>query len=143
MPRLKRGSRVLDKATRRMAGMRSISETLEFGNGLSLTNYDTRIQELQQHLSDYNTLLSSVDKMAARITSLEQDLGNYSEKMLMSAATRYGKDSVEYMQAGGKPRKRITRQSTTPTGNTPTPAIALEITMNPATNGNGTKATVN
>lgn len=36
MARLKSGSDVLDKAMRRMAGMLSISETLNFGNGLSV-----------------------------------------------------------------------------------------------------------
>ncbi|MBW4423215.1 MAG: hypothetical protein KME50_01805 [Nostoc desertorum CM1-VF14] len=42
--------------------MRSISPTLEFGNGLSLTNYDSHIQTLQTQLSTYNTLLSSIDE---------------------------------------------------------------------------------
>ncbi|MEH1908037.1 MAG: hypothetical protein V7L05_20850 [Nostoc sp.] len=105
MARLKRSSTALDKGTRRIAGMRSISETLEFGNGLSLVEYERRIQTLQTKLSSYNTMLSSVDEAMGQIELLEQDLISYSEKMLMSVRTHYGKNSLQYMQAGGKPRQ--------------------------------------
>ncbi|MBD2464479.1 hypothetical protein H6G89_26080 [Oscillatoria sp. FACHB-1407] len=135
MPRPKRGSVVLNKAIRRAAGMRSISETLQFGDGLSLIEYDDRIQTLQMQLSSYNTMLSKLDEMAGHIGLLEQDLGSYSEKMLMSVATRYGKDSLQYMQAGGKVRKRSTRSASTP-------AIASGVATSAATNGNGTQAAV-
>jgi hypothetical protein len=47
MARLKRSSSVLDRAMHRSSGMRSISSTLEFGDGLSLAEYDARIQTLQ------------------------------------------------------------------------------------------------
>lgn len=111
MARLKRSSPTLEKALRRVAGMRSISPTLEFGDGLSLTEYDSRIQTLQTQLSNYNTLLSTLDEMAGRLSLIEAELRSYSEKMLMSVATRYGKDSLEYVQAGGKQRKSSRRLS--------------------------------
>jgi uncharacterized small protein (DUF1192 family) len=139
MARLKKGSSVLEKATRRIAGMRSISDTLEFGDGLSLAEYDVRIQTLQTQLSSYNTMLSKLDEMKGRIALLEQELGSYSEKMLMSVVTRYGKNSLQYMQAGGKPRARTTRHSlsaTSPAAIAPVSAPSLE-------NGNGTTVMVN
>lgn len=136
MARLKRGSEVLDKAMRRLAGMRSIDDTLEFGNGLSLAEYYARIQILQAQLSSYNTMLSGLDEMAGQVTLLEQELRSYSEKMLMSVVTRYGKDSLQYVQAGGKPRKRTTRPTSTPT-------ITSMAATNATTNGTGTKAPVN
>jgi hypothetical protein len=138
MARLKRSSPVLEKATRRMAGMRSISDTLEFGNGLSLADYNVRIQTLQTQLSSYNTMLSTLDEMKGRIALLEQELGSYSEKMLMSVAACYGKDSLQYIQAGGKPRKHASRQSASAT-----PAIVPLAVPSPETNGNGTRATAN
>jgi hypothetical protein len=141
MARLKRGSATLEKATRRIAGMRSINETLEFGDGLSLAEYDARIQTLQMQLSSYNTMLSSLDEMAGRITQLEQELGSYSEKMLMSVATRYGKNSLQYVQAGGKTRKRTTR-STTSAMTTPIAPMTVPTAETVETNGNGTKTTV-
>ncbi|MEH1903167.1 MAG: hypothetical protein V7L04_17580 [Nostoc sp.] len=91
--------------------MRSINPTLEFGNGLSLTDYDSRIQTLQTQLSTYNTLLSTLDEMTGRLSLIEEELRGYSEKMLMSVAARYGKDSLQYIQAGGKPRKKLSRRS--------------------------------
>lgn len=39
--------------------------------------------------------------LAGKVELLEQELSSYSEKMLMSVATRYGKNSLQYMQAGG------------------------------------------
>ena len=146
MARLKRNSTVLDKATLRISGMRSISETLEFGDSLNLAEYEKRIQTLQTKLSSYNTMLSTLDEAVGQIELLEQDLRSYSEKMLMSVATRYGKNSLQYMQAGGKPRKSSKRS----VGNTalktaPTTTIAAVMTPNTdkaTTNGDGTKALV-
>ncbi|QIR35294.1 hypothetical protein HCG51_00025 [Tolypothrix sp. PCC 7910] len=111
MARQKRGSPTLEKALRRIAGMRWINQTLDFGNGLNLTEYDSRIQSLQTELSNYNNLLSTLDEMADRIAQSEEELSSYSEKMLMSVATNYGKDSVQYTQAGGKVRKSSSRRS--------------------------------
>ncbi|MBD2528707.1 hypothetical protein H6G97_03670 [Nostoc flagelliforme FACHB-838] len=137
MARLKRSSPTLEKALRRIAGMRSISPTLEFGNGLNLTNYDSRIQTLQIQLSTYNTLLSSIDEMAGRLSLIEEELRGYSEKMLMSVATHYGKDSLQYVQAGGKSRKKLSRRSS----NTQSPSESTATILNGA-NNNGKETSV-
>lgn len=146
MARLKRSSSGLEQAIRRLAGMRSISETLEFGDGLSLVEYDARIQALQTQLSSYNTMLSGLDEMTGQIGLMEKQLRSYSEKMLMSVAARYGKDSLQYVQAGGKPRKSRKRSTvnaaptTAPTATVETVALSAEEAK---TNGKGTKAAVN
>ena len=137
MARLKRSSPTLEKALHRIAGMRSISPTLEFGNGLSLTDYDSRIQTLQTQLSTYNTLLSSIDEMAGRLSLIEEELRGYSEKMLMSVATHYGKDSLQYVQAGGKSRKKLSRRSS----NTQSPSESTATILNGA-NNNGKETSV-
>ncbi|MBI4783921.1 MAG: hypothetical protein HY785_21765 [Oscillatoriophycideae cyanobacterium NC_groundwater_1537_Pr4_S-0.65um_50_18] len=136
MARLKRGSSVLDKAMRRSAGMRSINDSLEFGAGLSLAGYDARIQALQEQLFRYNTMLSTLDEMAGTVSLMEQELRGYSEKMLMGVVTRYGKDSLQYVQAGGTPRKRTTRANAAPIK---TIASAAPMEMN----GNGAKVMAN
>ncbi|MEH2222671.1 hypothetical protein [Nostoc sp.] len=137
MARLKRSSLTLENALRRIAGMRSISPTLEFGNGLNLTDYDTRIQNLQTQLSTYNTLLSTLDEMTGRLSLIEEELRGYSEKMLMSVAAHYGKDSLQYMQAGGKPRKKLSRRSS----NTQSPSESTATSLNGA-NNNGKETSV-
>lgn len=147
MARLKRSSSSLEQATRRLAGMRSISETLEFGNGLSLAEYDARIEALQTRLSSYNTMLSTLDEIAGQIELMEKELRSYSEKMLMGVATRYGKDSLQYMQAGGRQRKSSKRPvahaapMTKPTATVET--VTAPSTEKAKTNGNGMKASVN
>ena len=112
MARLKRGSQILEQATRRIAGMRSISENLEFGDGLSVAEYERRIQTLQMKLSSYNKMLSSLDEAMGQIELLEDDLSKYSEDMLLSVRTRYGKNSLQYVQAGGKRRQSHKRPAT-------------------------------
>jgi hypothetical protein len=65
--------------------------------------------------------------------------------MLMGVATRYGKDSLQYMQAGGKQRKRSnSRSSATPTTPSVTPAslVAAPGEEKAKTNGKGTKVTL-
>jgi hypothetical protein len=111
MPRLKRNSVVVNKAALRLSGLRSIKEELEFGNGLSLSEYDVRVQALRSKLAGYNSKLAAIDEEATEINVMEKELRAYSEKMLMSVVTHYGKDSLEYLQAGGKPRKSKRTQS--------------------------------
>ncbi|BAZ00111.1 hypothetical protein NIES37_40940 [Tolypothrix tenuis PCC 7101] len=142
MARLKRSSKVVDKAVRRISGMRSISETLDFGQGLSLAEYGRRIQTLQMKLSDYNKMLSSLDEAMGEIALLEEDLSNYSEKMLVTVGTRYGKHSFQYMQAGGKPRqtKKRTAANAKPTNTLTNTEISLKVEQTD-TNGKSTEKT--
>jgi len=99
MARPKRTSPALTKAEQREAGMRSISETLDLGNGLNLQNYSQKIQNLRSHLSLYNTTLAQVDDLTRKIKAIETDLNKTSEQMLLSIGGRYGKDSSELRQS--------------------------------------------
>jgi hypothetical protein len=121
MARLKRTSPALDKATKRLSGLRTISETLDFGNGVTVADYDNRIQALQTHIANHNQLLASLDASTLQMTLLEKDLQNYSEKVLINAAARYGKDSPQYMQAGGTIRKPTSKKRTSTPPKTETP----------------------
>lgn len=114
MARPKRTSPALTKAEQREAGMRSIDETLDLGNGLNLKNYTQKIQNLRSHLSLYNTSLAQVDDLTRKIKVLEVDLNKTSEQMLLSIGGRYGKDSSEYGKAGGSPRGERRRRTATP-----------------------------
>lgn len=137
MTRPKRSSPTLEKALRRISGMRSISPTLDFGRGLNVPEYETLIQTLQSELSSYNTVLSTLDEMAGRISQIEDELNRYSEKMLMSVVTHYGKDSLQYVQAGGKQRKSSSRRSS----NSQSPSESTATALNGATK-NGKKSSV-
>ena len=142
MSRPTRSSRILTKTIQRAAGMRTIADSLDFGDGLSLVGYDAKNTSLQTLLSDYNTLLEDLDRLGETIDAAEKDLGVYAEKILMCVATRYGKQSLQYEQAGGVRRKPRSATKTSPSSapvaafiETPSPQIA-------ATNGHGQAAPV-
>ncbi|MBC7970094.1 MAG: hypothetical protein H7Z11_08215 [Verrucomicrobia bacterium] len=134
MARQKRTSSALTKAEQREAGMRSIDETLDLGNGLNLQNYSQKIQNLRSHLSLYNTSLAQVDDLTRKIKAIEAELNKTSEQMLLSIGGRYGKDSSEYGKAGGSPRgERRRRIAATPPA--PVEEKNLEPIIPSSTNG--------
>ncbi len=113
MARLKRSSQVLEKAEHRCAGLKSISGTLDLGEGLTVENYLLLIDSLRSNLATYNESLSIVDRAASTVQDTEELLKSLSERMLIAVAAKYGKDSYEYEMAGGtrkSARKRSTRK---------------------------------
>ena len=113
MARRKRSSKVLEKADRRIASLRSISPDLNLGNGLTIDSYTDLITDMRDKLATYNTVLSTVDKTYNDMLVIEQKLGDYSELLLLGVATKFGKNSDEYEMAGGikkSDRKRSTRK---------------------------------
>ncbi|MEH2182878.1 hypothetical protein [Nostoc sp.] len=114
MARPKRNSRILGKAQTRLASIKSINSSLDVGEGLSVKDYTGKIQSLQQSLETYNTTLSTIDVLLTQILENEQDLADYSEKILRGIAYKFGRNSYEYQMAGGirkSERKRNVRKS--------------------------------
>jgi uncharacterized protein YukE len=114
MPRKSRGSQSLDKADRRAAALKSISPSLDLGNGLTLDTYQSLMETLRDKLETYNTTLAMIDKAQHELVETERKLDDLSEHMLLGVATKFGKSSDEYGMAGGvrkTDRKRPVRQS--------------------------------
>ena len=118
MARLKRSSKVLDKAERRLAALKSISSTLDLGNGRSLEAYVQAIESGRRRLEFYNTTLSTVDAAGTAVAEFEKSLSEMSEDMLLAVAAKFGKDSPEYEMAGGvrrserkRPARRVRQQA--------------------------------
>jgi hypothetical protein len=113
MPRQKRRSRALEKATVRLDGLQSINPNLDVGGGFSTNGYLQVINKLRTDLSAYNSALATVDSLQNSIDDTEKTLSDYTERMLMGVALHYGKDSNEYEMAGGvrkRDRKRPSRK---------------------------------
>ncbi|MEH1908918.1 MAG: hypothetical protein V7L05_01715 [Nostoc sp.] len=113
MARRKRDSRILSKAEMRLASIKSISLTLNVGESLTVKDYTDKIESLRQSLEAYNTTLSTIDVLLTQITENERGLADYSEKILLGVAYKFGKNSHEYQMAGGtrkSNRKRTVRQ---------------------------------
>ncbi|MBD2242085.1 hypothetical protein [Nostoc sp. FACHB-888] len=112
MARQKRDSRILSKAEMRLASIKSISSSLNVGDNLTVQDYTGKIASLRQSLEAYNTTLSTIDVLLTQITENERDLADYSEKILLGVAHKFGKNSHEYQMAGGtrkSDRKRTVR----------------------------------
>lgn len=101
MARRKKSSKVLERAERRIASLRSISSTLNVGEGLTIEVYTQQIEDVRTKLAAYNTALSVVDQAYNATLQSEQVLADLSEHMLLGVATKYGKSSDEYEMAGG------------------------------------------
>ena len=100
MGRIKRMSKILDKANLRAAGLRSIGAQ-DFGGGLTSASYEQALADTRTRLDDYNQALSTVDEKANLLAASEKTLQDLSERVLAGVAARYGKDSNEYEKVGG------------------------------------------
>jgi uncharacterized protein YoxC len=106
MPIKTRGSAALDKAERRLASLKSIDVQLDLGHGLTLEAYDRMIEETRDLLSAHNTLLSEIEESRKTVAQVEKALSDLSSRMLSGVATRYGRNSIQYLKAGGSARSR-------------------------------------
>jgi hypothetical protein len=118
MGRKRRTSAKLEKADLRLQSIKSINATLDLGNGLSVTAYETLIDAAQSKLDEYNQLLASLDEKSVSLREKEKQVGTFSERMLAGVAAKYGKDSAEYAQAGGVRKSDIKRPSKKSNGDT-------------------------
>ncbi len=109
----KRSSSVLEKAQTRLAEVKSIGQSLDLGNGMTVEAFSQLIEEGRQKLETYNTALSTVDQAYTAVAASEEIISEWTERMLICVAAKYGKNSEEYKMAGGtrrNERKRPKRQ---------------------------------
>jgi hypothetical protein len=112
MPRQKRTYRVLEKAELRMAGLKAIDPSIDFGDARNLQNLTQIIQQYRSKIDAYNTTLAVIDSYKNEMKDLETTLSDLTEKMLIGVAFKYGKDSREYEMAGGVRKSDRIRKST-------------------------------
>jgi hypothetical protein len=117
MSRIKKGSKILEKAEMRLAGIQSINRSLNLGNGLSVEEFNALIEETRSKLLAYNSALSAIDKARNDVLDLEKKLGDYTENILLGVASRFGKKSDEYEMAGGVRKDRRRRRRSTSSKN--------------------------
>lgn len=114
MARKKKTSKTIDDANVRLSSIKSIAENLDLGNGVTAVGYENLINEVKTLLDDYNTTLSTVDAKANLYEAKEKELRDLHERVLISVAAKYGKDSNEYEKAGGvkkSERKKPTKKA--------------------------------
>jgi hypothetical protein len=111
MPRQKRTYRVLEKAEFRMAGLKAIDPSMDFGDARNLQNITQLIQQYRSKIEAYNTTLAVIDSYKNEMKDLETTLSDLTERMLLGVAFKYGKDSHEYQMAGGVRKSDRIRKS--------------------------------
>ena len=114
MPRQKKTSKIVESASVRLAGIKSIGKDLDLGNGVTAKSYSELIEETKKLLEEYNTALSVVDEKLNLYQVKEKELKDLHERVLISVAAKYGKNSNEYEKAGGKKkseRKKPTKKA--------------------------------
>ncbi|MCC5619097.1 hypothetical protein LC605_29255 [Nostoc sp. CHAB 5836] len=111
MPRRKRTYRVLEKAELRIAGLKAIDPSMDFGDARNLQNLTQAIEQYRSKIDAYNTTLAVIDSYTNEMKELEKNLSDLTEKMLLGVAFKYGKDSHEYEMAGGVRKSTRVRRS--------------------------------
>ena len=90
-----------NQAKVRLSGMKSIEETLDLGDGISVASLDTLSKQADAKLAAYNQKLSEADTLANELDDLDKALKTFSSRVLSKAAGKYGRDSSEYEAVGG------------------------------------------
>ncbi|NDJ19409.1 hypothetical protein [Myxacorys almedinensis] len=109
MPRQKRNSQTLERAQQRAVSLQSIDPALHLGRGLTLEEYGRAIALHKTQLDDYNRTLSAIEQLAIAVDASEKALKDLSERMLLGVGALYGKDSEEYVMAGGARKSEVAR----------------------------------
>lgn len=85
----------------RIAGMKSIDEALDLGNGVTVAAGETLLTDARKLLADYNASLAVSDGLLNAFEEKEKELAKFNSKVLPAVGLKYGKDSAEYEKAGG------------------------------------------
>lgn len=108
----------LEDAQRRLERIRAIAPVPDFGTGFSVADFETKVNDLSQTLGSYNTLIAQADQKLTHLRVKEKEIRDYRERLLTAIAFVYGKDSDEYVAAGGirkSERKRPNSNSSSST----------------------------
>lgn len=114
----KRTSPTLETTKLRAVSLRSVDPALDFGKDkdnhpVSLAALDQANADAEALLDQYNGLLSQLDALGNQIIAGEKTAANLATRLFAGVGTRYGKDSSEYEQAGGKRTSEIKRKAPT------------------------------
>jgi hypothetical protein len=109
--------RPLTTAKRRLAGLQYINPNLNFGSGLSVTNFAAQTEAMQAKVKEHNELLAQLENNRAELQTMGRSLNTLSGRILNTVAALHGTDSDEYEMVGGK--KRSAKKTTSSTTSQP------------------------
>lgn len=104
-------SRDLTKAHTRITSLQGIDENLDLGNGCTLVNYKAAHQRVQEAVDAVNQTIDELADKRRLAKQAVRELRDWNNRMLGGVGSRYGKDSIEYEQAGGTRTSKKVRQA--------------------------------
>lgn len=108
----------MSDAEQKVAGLKSISPTLDLGNGVSVAAGNAVLAEMRAALEDYNSSLAVADEKLNVLNAKDRLARAFNKKVLPAVGLEFGTDSSEYEQAGGvreSERKKPVRKPKTDT----------------------------
>ncbi len=102
-------SSTVNLAKTRYAGMKKIDEdrskVTDYGSEekkLTVAEYEAQITVCENLNEDYNQALQQADILSSNLEGAEKKLAEMSSSILSSGKGKFGPDSLEYEQLGGK-----------------------------------------
>lgn len=104
----------IQTAQQRLDGMKSISPTLDLGEGVSVATFETAINLPVGLIAQYNSILSQADDLLNQINDATTAMNDMSSRVLNGGKFKFGANSSEYEMLGGtrkSERKKPLRKS--------------------------------
>lgn len=99
--RLNRSSKSLEISRRRLEKLQGINPAPDLAAGITISDFAAKIDEVAAIEASYNTSLSDADTKLTVLKVKERELRDFRERMLTAIAFLYGKDTEQYVAAGG------------------------------------------
>ena len=117
--RRSRTSKSLQISRRRLDKLSGVNPAPNLAAGITISDFAAKIDEVAATESSYNTSLSESDTILTVLKVKERELRDIRERMLTAIAFLYGKDTEQYVAAGGirkseRKRPRAKMSSSTP-----------------------------
>lgn len=112
-------SSILEDGLRRLERIKAIDPLPNFGTGFGIADYEANLNELRVCLGSYNTAIAAADQFLTQLKMKEKSTRDMRERILTAIAFIYGKDSDEYVAAGGVRKSERKKRSVKITSSAP------------------------
>jgi hypothetical protein len=120
----KRESTALAKAELRLTSLKTINPNLDLGDGVSVADFITKIDETRRSLEHLNSTITMLNQLSWSLRDKELEMADLSQRLELGIASKYGKKSNEYYLLTGKSpnaRKSSGKRSSTGSETNPVP----------------------
>jgi len=100
--KLKMANALLAKTSGKLAVMKSIDPKLDFSGGVSVTAFTKTTGDLKAAIDEATHYESELARVNVQIKQHSATARDLNARVLTGAATRFGRDSEQYKQLGGK-----------------------------------------